>query len=79
VTWVLHVHEAAGAAWRTTALRARRKRMKAYYISLFITVPDEGETEAWQVEQAIRDAAEEHLWQIGSLTLADDETGDTGG
>ena len=50
--------------------------MKAYYIRLFITVPDEGETEAWQVEQAIRDAAEEHLWQIGSLTLADDETGD---
>ena len=53
--------------------------MKAYYVSMFINVPDEGETEAWQVEQAIRDAAEEHLWQIVSLTLADDETGGTGG
>jgi hypothetical protein len=79
VTWVLHVDEAEGAARRTTALRARRNRMKAYYISLFITVPDEGETEAWQVEQAIRDAAEEHLWQVVSLTRADDESGGTGG
>ena len=52
--------------------------MKGYYISMFIKVPDEGD-EAWQVEQAIRDAAEEHLWQIVSLTLADDETGGTGG
>ena len=40
-----------------------------YYVSLFIQVPDEGDTEAWQVEQAIRDAAEEHLWQIVSLTV----------
>jgi hypothetical protein len=40
-----------------------------YYVSLFIQVPDEGATEAWQVEQAIRDAAEAHLWQIGSLTV----------
>jgi hypothetical protein len=38
-----------------------------------------GETEAWQVEQVIRDAAEEHLWQIAGLTLADDETGGPGG
>lgn len=53
--------------------------MKAYYIRMFIKVPDEGETEAWQVEQAVRDAAEEHLWQIVSLNLADDETGGTGG
>jgi hypothetical protein len=40
-----------------------------YHVSLFIQVPDEGETEAWQVEQALRDAAEEHLWQIVSLTV----------
>jgi len=31
-------------------------------VSLFIQVPDEGETEAWQIEQALRDAVEEHLW-----------------
>jgi hypothetical protein len=52
--------------------------MKAYYVSLFIEVPDEGETETWQVEQALRDAAEEHLWQIVSLTVASDETGGAG-
>ena len=55
-----------------------KERMKAHYISMFIKVPDEGETEAWQVEQAIRDAAEEHLWQIVSLTVTNDETGDAG-
>jgi len=52
--------------------------MKAYYISLFIEVPEEGETEAWQVEGALRDAAEEHLWRVVSLTLANDETGGAG-
>jgi hypothetical protein len=40
-----------------------------YHVSLFIQVPDEGETEAWQVEHALRDAAEDHLWQIVSLTV----------
>ena len=55
-----------------------RKMATNYYVSLFIQVPDEGETEAWQVEQALRDAAEEHLWQIVSLTLANDETGGAG-
>ncbi len=43
-----------------------------YVVSLFIQVPDEGDTEAWQVEQALRDAAEEHLWQIVSLTVVPD-------
>ena len=32
-----------------------------------------------QSRQTVRDAAEEHLWQIVSLNLADDETGGTGG
>jgi hypothetical protein len=32
-----------------------------YYVSLFIQVPEEGDTEAWQAEQAIRDSSEEHL------------------
>lgn len=40
-----------------------------YHVSLFIQLPDEGDTEAWQVEQALRDPAEEHLWQIVSLTV----------
>jgi len=40
-----------------------------YHVSLFIEAPDEGETETWQIEQAVRDAAEEHLWQIISLTV----------
>ena len=40
-----------------------------YHVNLFIQVPDEGEPEAWQVEQALRDAAEEHLWQVVSLTV----------
>ena len=44
-----------------------------YEVSLFIQVPDEGETEAWQVEQALRDAAEEHLWQVVSLTVTSAE------
>jgi Mn-dependent DtxR family transcriptional regulator len=44
-----------------------------YHVSLFIQVPDEGETEAWQVEHALRDAAEEHLWQIVSLTVVSAE------
>jgi hypothetical protein len=65
---------------RTTDEHQGKGRMMAtkYYVSLFIQVPDEGETEAWQVEQALRDAAEEHLWQIVSLTLANDETGGAG-
>jgi hypothetical protein len=46
-----------------------KKMATTYHVSLFIQVPDEGETEAWQVEQALRDAAEEHLWQIVSLTV----------
>jgi hypothetical protein len=41
----------------------------AYHVNLFIQVPDEGETEGWQVEQALRDVAEEHLWQVVSLTV----------
>jgi hypothetical protein len=41
----------------------------AYHVNLFILVPDEGETEGWQVEQALRDVAEEHLWQVVSLTV----------
>ena len=40
-----------------------------YHVNLFMQVPDEGEPEAWQVEQALRDAAEEHLWQVVSLTV----------
>jgi hypothetical protein len=44
-----------------------------YQVSLFIQVPDEGETEAWQIEQALRDAAEEHLWQVVSLTVVPTE------
>jgi Mn-dependent DtxR family transcriptional regulator len=44
-----------------------------YHVSLFIQVPDEGETEAWQVEHALRDAAEEHLWQVVSLTVVPTE------
>jgi hypothetical protein len=43
--------------------------MTNYQVSLFIQVPQEGETEAWQIEQALRDAAEEHLWQVVSLTV----------
>jgi hypothetical protein len=31
------------------------------------------EGEAWQGEQALRDAAEEHLWQIVSLTVVPGE------
>jgi hypothetical protein len=61
-----------------SVLERQGTRMKAYYVSLFIEVPDEGETETWQVEQALRDAAEEHLWQIVSLTVAGDETGGAG-
>ena len=44
-----------------------------YHVNLFIQVPDEGEPEAWQVEQALRDAAEEHLWQVVSLTVVPTE------
>jgi hypothetical protein len=61
-----------------SVLERQGTRMKAYYVSLFIEVPDEGETETWQVEQALRDAAEDHLWQIVSLTVASDETGGAG-
>jgi hypothetical protein len=46
-----------------------RNMATTYHVNLFIQVPDEGETEAWQVEQALRDAAEEHLWQVVSLTV----------
>jgi hypothetical protein len=45
-----------------------------YQVNLFIQVPDEGESEGWQVEQALRDAAEEHLWQVVSLTVAPADT-----
>ena len=44
-----------------------------YHVNLFIQVPDEGEPEAWQVDQALRDAAEEHLWQVVSLTVVPTE------
>jgi hypothetical protein len=44
-----------------------------YRVNLFIQVPDEGEPEVWQVEQALRDAAEEHLWQVVSLTVVPGE------
>ena len=60
-------------------IRTRRKRdvhqwgvnsmATTYHVNLFIQVPDEGEPEAWQVEQALRDAAEDHLWQVVSLTV----------
>jgi hypothetical protein len=36
-----------------------------YHVNLFIQVPDEGEAEGWQVEQALRDAAEE--WSCPGL------------
>jgi hypothetical protein len=45
-----------------------------YQVSLFIQVPDEGETEAWQVERALRDAAEEQLWQVVSQTVTPAES-----
>ena len=44
-----------------------------YHVNLFIQVPDEGEPEAWQVDQALRDAAAEHLWQVVSLTVVPTE------
>ena len=47
-----------------------------YQVTLFFQVPDEGETEAWQIEQALRDAAEEHLWQVVNLTVVPTETRD---
>jgi hypothetical protein len=64
-------------------IRTRRRRAvyrwgvnnmaTTYHVNLFIQVPDEGEPEAWQVEQALRDAAEEHLWQVVSLTVVPTE------
>lgn len=64
-------------------IRIRRRRDVAqwrvnnmattYHVNLFIQVPDEAEPEAWQVEQALRDAAEEHLWQVVSLTVTPTE------
>jgi hypothetical protein len=55
---------------RTDEHQGKAKKMATdYYVSLFIQVPDKGDTEGWQVEQALRDAAEEHLWQIVSLTV----------
>ena len=61
---------AARTCRRQDAHQGEAKKMATnYHVSLFIQVPDEGETEAWQVEQALRDAAEEHLWQVVSLTV----------
>lgn len=55
--------------WQSVPQWGVKGMATTYQVNLFIQVPDEGEPEVWQVEQALRDAAEEHLWQVVSLRV----------
>ncbi len=43
--------------------------MATYHVSVIIEIPDENDDEENDVEQAMRDLAAEHMWQIVSLTV----------
>jgi hypothetical protein len=43
--------------------------MATYHVSAIIEIPDENDDEENDVEQAMRDLAAEHMWQIVSLTV----------
>jgi hypothetical protein len=43
--------------------------MATYHVSVIIEIPDENDDEENDVEQAVRDLAAEHMWQVLSLTV----------
>jgi len=43
--------------------------MATYHVSMIIDIPDGSDDEETEVEQAVRDLAAEHLWQVLSLTV----------
>ena len=43
--------------------------MATYHVSVIIETPDENDDEENDVEQAMRDLAAEHMWQIVSITV----------
>jgi hypothetical protein len=43
--------------------------MATYHVSMIIETPDESDDEENDVEQAVRDLAAEHMWQVQSLTV----------
>jgi hypothetical protein len=43
--------------------------MATYHVSMIIEIPDGSDDEENEVEQAVRDLAAEHMWQVLGLTV----------